>query len=175
MDLSKIAERLHFVTAFFLWDVTENEMEITDEVRAFTKRYKYLINKYSITEADDPLAYEGDLSEWEEEKVISFDKELNLFEVKFERILRTALPFAKEEEKLDPAVMANKFFKLVSVFDGTRVEINEMHSSFEIIPLTSVEEYEVVFRQWDNERLSLFNHNLELFIKNFLNEPAELE
>lgn len=90
MEIRIVAERLAHVSSFFLWDISENEMEVTDEIKAFTKRYRYLMDKYKLTDADDPDIYEGDFSEWDDEMNISFDKELNLLEAKFDVLLGIA-------------------------------------------------------------------------------------
>lgn len=175
MSLSIVAKRLHFVTAFHLWDVLAGEMEMTDEVKAFTNRYKYLLNKYNLTEADDADIYEGDFSEWDEERMIAFDKELNLLEIKFERLLRTATPLYVEEKHYDPAIIANKFFKFVSVFEDSRPEINEFKTNYGINSYSNSEEYEEFFRTWDAEKFTSFSQQFESFIDNYINESNGLD
>lgn len=95
MIVRQVAEKLHEITAFFLFDIEEE----TEETKVFSKRFNYLLDKYQLEKADDPDIYEGDLSEWEEEKLLTLEKELGLLITKYHNLLGTASPLVNDNEE----------------------------------------------------------------------------
>jgi hypothetical protein len=67
----------------------------TEQTKAFSKRFNYLLNKYQLERADDADIYEGDISAWEEDHINAFNKELDLLINKYGEFIKEHITHAE--------------------------------------------------------------------------------